>query len=78
MLSLQEIIEVGTRSVCTEELNYAKKANINFITSQQIGQEGTTADFRELEALVVPYNSLCFSADMAVWTRHLCPCIIQK
>jgi len=31
-----KIIEVGTRSVCKEELSYAKKVGVEFFTSQQI------------------------------------------
>jgi agmatinase len=31
-----KIIEVGTRSVCKDEMNYAKKAGIEFFPTQQI------------------------------------------
>jgi len=34
-----KIIEVGTRSVCKDELAYAKKAGIDFLTSHQIINE---------------------------------------
>src|SRR4030042_4758381 len=36
-----KIIEVGTRAVCKEELAYAKKAEIEFFTTQQIRKEGS-------------------------------------
>ena len=36
-----KIFEVGTRSVCQEELDYAKKAGIEFFSTQQIRKEGS-------------------------------------
>src|SRR5208283_3246456 len=36
-----KIFEVGTRSACKEELAYAKKAGIEFLTSQEIIKQGS-------------------------------------
>ena len=36
-----KIFEVGTRSACKEELAYAKKAAVEFFTSQQIIKQGS-------------------------------------
>jgi arginase family enzyme len=36
-----KIIEVGTRSVCQEELDYAKNTYIEFVSIQQIRKKGT-------------------------------------
>ena len=44
-----KIIEVGTRSACKEELAYAKKAKVDFFTSQQIIKQGSEQVIAELK-----------------------------
>ncbi len=41
-----KIVEVGTRAACKEELAYAKKAGVDFFTSQEILKQGSLADWR--------------------------------
>ena len=61
-----KIVEVGTRSVCREELSYARKAGIEFITSQQIRQNGTERIQRDLKEMLQPYENLYLSVDMDI------------
>ena len=59
-----KIIEVGTRAVCKEELDYSKKHGINFFTSQLIRTEGAAQISRRLKDELAPYENIYISVDM--------------
>ncbi len=61
-----KIIEVGTRSVSKEELAYAKKAGIDFITSQQIRKVGAQKTLENLEDRLAPYENVYLSVDLDI------------
>lgn len=61
-----EIIEVGTRAVCKEELTYAKKAGIEFFTAHQIRKEGTEKIIKILKEKLARYENVYLSVDMDV------------
>jgi agmatinase len=60
------IVEVGTRAVCKEELAYAKKAGIEFFTSQQILKEGSENTAKQLRKKLADYRRVYLSVDMDV------------
>jgi agmatinase len=60
------IIEVGTRAVCKEELNYAEKADIQYITTQAIRKQGTQAAIKKLKAGLSKQKHVYLSIDMDV------------
>ncbi len=70
-----KILEVGTRAVCIEELDYAKKAGIDFITSQQLRREGTEKIIRNLKAILTPYERIYLSVDMDVLDPAFAPAV---
>jgi agmatinase len=70
-----KIIEVGTRAVCREELDYAKKAGITFFTSQQLREEGTEQVTRKLEEKLEPYENVYLSVDMDVLDPAFAPAV---
>jgi agmatinase len=49
-----KIIEVGTRSACKEELAYAKKAKIDYFTTQQIIKQGSEQVIEDLKKKLEP------------------------
>jgi len=59
-----KIFEVGTRSVCKEELAYAKKAEIEYFTTQQIRKEGTRRVAERLKEKLAKYENIYVSIDM--------------
>lgn len=61
-----KIIEIGTRAVCKEELAYAKKAEIQFITTQQVRKEGTRRVANQLKEELAKYKNIYVSVDMDV------------
>ena len=64
MVKPATIIEVGTRAVCKEELTYAKKAGIEFFTTQQIRKGGIQQTTEQLRKKLAEYDSLYVSVDM--------------
>jgi agmatinase len=70
-----KIIEVGTRAVCKEELNYAKKAGIKLFTAQQIRSEGTKQIVKRLKEELENYENLYLSIDMDVLDPAYAPAV---
>jgi agmatinase len=69
------IIEVGTRSVCKDELTYAKKAGIEFFTSQQIIKEGSEKIVKELRRKLAPYENVYLTVDMDALDPAFAPAV---
>ncbi|MEM2972318.1 MAG: agmatinase [Candidatus Bathyarchaeia archaeon] len=70
-----KIVEVGTRAVCKEELNYAKKAEIEFFTTQQIRKMGSENITEQLEKKLAKYERLYISIDMDVLDPAYAPAV---
>ena len=70
-----KIIEVGTRSVCQDELKYAKKAGIEFFSTQQIKKEGTTQIIQKLKEKLAPYDNIYLSVDMDIVDPAFAPAV---
>jgi agmatinase len=70
-----KIIEVGTRSVCKDELAYAKKTGIEFFTSHQIKKEGSEQIVRELKEKLAPYEKVYLTVDMDVLDPAFAPAV---
>ena len=70
-----KIIEVGTRAVCKEELDYAKKAGINFFTSQLIRKEGVAQITRRLKEELSPYKNVYLTVDMDILDPAYAPAV---
>jgi len=70
-----KIIEVGTRSVCKEELAYAKKAGIEFLTTQQIRKEGSQQVAERLKEKLAECEHIYLSIDMDVLDPAYAPAV---
>jgi agmatinase len=70
-----KIIEVGTRSVCKEELSYAKKTGIEFFTSQQIIKKGSDQVAEQLKEKLGCYDNLYLTVDMDVLDPAFAPAV---
>src|SRR4030067_592327 len=70
-----KIIEVGTRSVCKEELAYAKKEGIDFFTSHQILKEGSEQIIKKLRDKLAPYDNVYLTVDMDVLDPAFAPAV---
>ena len=70
-----KIVEVGTRSVCAEELAYAKKAGVEFFTSQQIIKNGAEEIAEQLKEKLACYDNLYLTVDMDVLDPSFAPAV---
>lgn len=70
-----KIIEVGTRSVCKEELAYARKTGIEFLTTQQIREEGNRQIVRYLKEKLAGCEHIYLSIDMDVLDPAYVPAV---
>jgi len=70
-----KIVEVGTRSACKDEIEYAKKAGVDFFTSQQIIKQGSEAVIKQLKEKLEPYENLYLTVDMDVLDPAFAPAV---
>jgi agmatinase len=70
-----KIIETGTRAVCKEELGYAKKAKIEFITTPQIRRNGKTKTIQRLREELADYKNIYLTVDMDVLDPAYAPAV---
>lgn len=70
-----KIIAVGTRAACKEELNYAKVAEIEFFTAQQIRKEGSEQIARQLRRKLLKYENIYLSVDIDVLDPAYAPAV---
>jgi len=70
-----KIIEVGTRAVCKEELDYAKKDKIEFFTARQIRKEGSEGIAKQLREKLAKYKNVYLSIDMDILDPAYAPAV---
>jgi len=69
------VVEVGTRAVCREELDYAKRADVEFFPARQIREEGIKKITEKLKAKLAKYKNLYVSIDMDVLDPSYVPAV---
>jgi agmatinase len=70
-----KIIEVGTRAACKEELTYAREADVEFFTTQQIRKDGPEKVVQQLKEKLAPYECVYLSVDMDVVDPAFAPAV---
>jgi len=71
----RKIVEIGTRAVCKEELDYAKKAGIDYVTVQQIRNDGVEKTIQKVEKLLIGIKQTYLSIDMDVLDPGFVPAV---
>jgi len=69
------IVEVGTRAVCKEELDYANKAGINFITAQEIRKHSVEQTAKKIENLLKGAKKIYLTVDVDVLDPAFAPAV---
>jgi agmatinase len=69
------IIEIGTRAVCKEELNYARKTGIEFHTMQQIRKSGTYKTIDEISEALAKAKEIYLTIDIDVLDPAFAPAV---
>jgi len=71
----EKIMEVGTRAVDKDELDYAKKFNIPFFTVHQIMEEGVEKTAEKIKELLVGRERVYITIDMDVLDPAFAPAV---
>jgi agmatinase len=72
---ISKIVMVGTRAVCGEELEYAEKQGIHYMTSQKITEKGMSAASKEINDLLSGCGKVYLSIDMDVLDPACAPAV---
>ena len=70
-----KILEIGTRAVCKEELDYAKEAGIDFITAHQIRKDGAKKTAETIKSILKGYEKIYVTIDMDVLDPAFVPAV---
>jgi len=70
---VERIIEVGTRAVCREEIDYAKSSLTQFITSQQIMKSDVREVSEDIRSVLEDSKTVYLSIDMDVLDPAFAP-----
>jgi len=71
----EKILEIGTRAVCKEELDYAKKSDVQFLTVQQIRKDGVEKTAKKIETLLADHEKIYLTIDMDVLDPAFAPAV---
>ncbi len=70
-----KILEIGTRAVCKEELDYAKKSGIDYLTANQIRKDGTEKTVETIDDLLEGYEKIYITIDLDVLEPAFAPAV---
>ena len=70
-----KILEIGTRAVCKEELDYAKEAGIDYVTAHQIRKCGIKKTSETIKGLLKGYGKVYVTIDMDVLDPAFVPAV---
>ena len=70
-----KILEIGTRAVCKEELDYAKKSDTQFLTVQQIRRDGVEKITKKIDTLLADCEKIYLTIDMDVLDPAFAPAV---
>jgi len=70
-----KILEIGTRAVCREELDYAKESGIDFLTAHQIRKDGVKKTVETIEGILDGYKKVYITIDMDVLDPAFVPAV---
>jgi agmatinase len=70
-----KIVEVGTRAICREELDYVKKSGIEFLTTSQIRTEGIAKTVETLDCALADCEKIYLTIDLDVLDPSFAPAV---
>lgn len=71
----KEILEIGTRAVCREELDYAKTADIKFLTVQGIREDSRLNVLENIRKILSNCDKIYLTMDMDVLDPAFAPAV---
>ena len=70
-----KILEIGTRAVCKEELDYAKESGIEFLTAHQIRKDGIKNIVETIDDILHGYEKIYLTIDLDVLDPAFAPAV---
>ena len=70
-----KILEIGTRAVCREELDYAKEAGIDYLTTHQIRKDGVKKTAEKIKRVLGGCEKVYVTIDMDVLDPAFVPAV---
>ena len=70
-----KILEIGTRAVCREELDYAKEAGIDYLTTHQIRKDGVKKMAKTIKDILEGYEKVYLTIDMDILDPAFVPAV---
>ncbi len=70
-----KILEVGTRAICREELDYAKETGIDYITTHQIRKDGINKTVEAIKSVLNGCEKVYITVDMDVLDPAYVPAV---
>ena len=70
-----KILEIGTRAVCKEELDYAKEVGIDILTAHQIRKDGVKETAETIKDALKGYEKVYVTIDMDVLDPAYVPAV---
>jgi agmatinase len=70
-----KIVEIGTRAVCIEELDYAKESGIEFLTASQIRDDGIEETVESLDCALADCERIYLTIDLDVLDPAFAPAV---
>jgi agmatinase len=74
-LGADKIVEVGVRAFSEEELDYANKENLRYITSRDIKHKKLEKIVKEVKAALSPFKQIYLTLDMDVLDPSFAPAV---
>lgn len=74
-INSEKIILVGTRAVCKEEIDYAKKSELSYITTDDIKHNGSNKIIKKIESEISDFDKIYISLDMDVLDPSFAPAV---
>lgn len=71
----EKILEIGVRAACREELDYAKRVNIRFLTVQKIRKDGVEKTMRDITKFLANHEKMYLTIDMDVLDPAFAPAV---
>jgi len=71
----KKILEIGVRAVCKEELDYAKKSGIQFLTVQKIRGDGHEKTIENVKEALAGFKKIYLTIDMDVLDPAFAPAV---
>ena len=70
-----KILEIGTRAVCKEELDYAKESGIDYLTAHQIRKDGVKKTVEIIKGILGDCEKVYVTIDMDVLDPAFVPAV---